>query len=884
MSNNIILKKSSIGDKVPVAGDLQYGELALNYADGNLFYKNSSNVVTTIASNKSVSVTGNVTGGNINSTGEVRATGDVLGKELWSTQSSGDEGGQVNLGIPATNTTLTGQVTIDVYQNKLRFFQGNSARGAYIDLSAAATGVGTNLLASGGGGTPGGANTYVQFNDGGAFGGNASFTYDKVFNTVNAGTFAGTLNGFGQNFKVGDDAWIGDININDTIGLKGQQNSANCYIVFGNADSVALGRSGTGPLTYGGTFSATGNISGSYFIGNGSDLTSITGANVTGTVANATFAASAYSAFAAASAIDASRVTANAQPNITSVGILTSLSVTGNITGGNVKTGNITIGTDVIRSANTIITIDPAADGALGLVIIAGNLQVTGTTTTVDSTTVTINDLMLNVANNAATSAEANGGGLGVGPVGTEYVKLYWDSAGNTWDSTHGINAVGIVTATSFSGSGAGLTSIPGANVTGTVANATLATTAATVTSNAQPNITSVGALSSLSVTGNISSGNIFTTGPAGNISGANVISATTFSATGNITGSYIIGNGSLLTGLSSGSSYSNANVDAYLPTYTGNLVSLTGAVTTTANITGNYIIGNGSQLTGLPASYSNANVAAYLPTYTGNLASLTGAVTTTANIQAGYFIGNGSQLTGIAAGGIKWTTAANTTPSSPSPGDFWYDSYTDTKYQYINDGTSNVWVDQGFPTSFSTLAVTGNILAGNVSVSTGTISLGNIVNTNGNGVGNIGASTLYFNTAFVKATSAQYADLAEMYIADQAYSPGTLVDFGGEHEISQTTQSHSTRVAGVISTDPSYIMNAGQTGDFVLPVALTGKVPCLVTGKIRKGDRLVASYIPGVAAALDLDQYAPGCIIGKSLQDHDGDSVTLIQIAVGRY
>lgn len=69
MSNNIILKKSSVGDKVPLAGDLQYGELALNYADGNLFYKNSSNAISTIASNKFVSVTGNITGGNITTAG-----------------------------------------------------------------------------------------------------------------------------------------------------------------------------------------------------------------------------------------------------------------------------------------------------------------------------------------------------------------------------------------------------------------------------------------------------------------------------------------------------------------------------------------------------------------------------------------------------------------------------------------------------------------------------------------------------------------------------------------------------------------------------------------------------------------------------------------------
>jgi hypothetical protein len=79
MSNNIILKKSSVGDKVPLSGDLEYGELALNYTDGNLFYKNSSNVITTLTSNKFVSVTGNVTGGNIVSAGIVSATGNITG-------------------------------------------------------------------------------------------------------------------------------------------------------------------------------------------------------------------------------------------------------------------------------------------------------------------------------------------------------------------------------------------------------------------------------------------------------------------------------------------------------------------------------------------------------------------------------------------------------------------------------------------------------------------------------------------------------------------------------------------------------------------------------------------------------------------------------------
>jgi hypothetical protein len=72
------------------------------------------------------------------------------------------------------------------------------------------------------------------------------------------------------------------------------------------------------------------------------------------------------------------------------------------------------------------------------------------------------------------------------------------------------------------------------------------------------------------------------------------------------------------------------------------------GSVAATGNISAQYFVGNGSQLTGIPSGYTNANVAAYLPTYTGNLVSLAGDVTTTGNVSGSYIIGNGSLLTGI--------------------------------------------------------------------------------------------------------------------------------------------------------------------------------------------------------------------------------------------
>ena len=126
-----------------------------------------------------------------------------------------------------------------------------------------------------------------------------------------------------------------------------------------------------------------------------------------------------------------------------------------------------------------------------------------------------------------------------------------------------------------------------------------------------------------------ITSTNANTIDLSGNITGGNITTA------GNITGAYIIGNGSQLTGLAA--SYGNANVAAYLPTYTGNVSA--GNVTATGNISGSYIIGNGSQLTGLPASYGNANVASYLPTYTGNIGAGNVTVAASGTASAGALV-----------------------------------------------------------------------------------------------------------------------------------------------------------------------------------------------------------------------------------------------------
>lgn len=175
---------------------------------------------------------------------------------------------------------------------------------------------------------------------------------------------------------------------------------------------------------------------------------------------------------------------------------------------------------------------------------------------------------------------------------------------------------------------------------------------------------------------------------------------------------------------------------------------------------------------------------------------------------------------------------------------------------------------------TFTTLTVTST------SSLNGTVSTNNILPF-GNANANIGSTSLRFNTVFAKATSAQYADLAEIYTADQNYEPGTVVVFGGTNEITVTNIAHDTRVAGVISTNPAYLMNSDTIG---LPVALTGRVPCLVKGPVSKGDVLVTSVAAGAAQKINPARFQPGCVIGKSLENIPDSELKIVEVVVGRF
>ena len=127
-------------------------------------------------------------------------------------------------------------------------------------------------------------------------------------------------------------------------------------------------------------------------------------------------------------------------------------------------------------------------------------------------------------------------------------------------------------------------------------------------------------------------------------------------------------------------------------------------------------------------------------------------------------------------------------------------------------------------------------------------------------------------------------ADLAERYEADDVITPGTVVAIGGDKEITATTTENDTEVFGVISTDPAFILNGGAGTDETHPmVAMSGRCPCKVVGKINKGDRLVSSSTKGRARKADLTKDSVFAIIGRALEAHDSDGEGTIEIAVTR-
>jgi hypothetical protein len=251
---------------------------------------------------------------------------------------------------------------------------------------------------------------------------------------------------------------------------------------------------------------------------------------------------------------------------------------------------------------------------------------------------------------------------------------------------------------------------------------------------------------------------------------------------------------------------------------------------------------------------YCTANVQAGNLRTTGTI-SAAGNITSSGNIAGTYFLGDGSQLTGL-------SSAVSVTK--------------------IVNGTSNVEINaSGGNVAFSVGGTANVVVVDTSTVYANVVSVNSIAKTGTNAVGNIGSSGNYFNRIFATATTALYADVAERFAADELLEPGTVVELGGTKEITRATQDLSENVFGVISTRPAYTMNGGAGEDDTHPpVAMTGRVPVLVTGRVRKGDRLVSAG-NGIARAAQPNEATAFNTIGRSLQDKTDTDQGMIEAIV---
>jgi len=644
-------------------------------------------------------------------------------------------------------------------------------------------------------------------------------------------------------------AVVGAVSASTTI-------SATANIIGGNIQTAGL-FSATGNVT------SAGNVSGGNILTGG--MTSAVG-NVVGGNVNATTAVSA-----------AGNVIGG---NVRTVGVV---SATGDIFGNTISANtNLTAGADAnitanVRSGNVFTTgIVSASGNILGSYFLGNGSQLTGIDTA-------------GVSNGTSNVKVVSSGGNIVVNVGGISNVVVW--------STTGQYVTGLVSA---SGNITGGNLITGGTVQGATLSVTgdvsLAATTQTISiGNSQTTgsivvggLTQTGSISigtgnasqtvliatGATGTGNTKNVSVGENGLAGSTTNINIgpVTATTAAgiATFNTATRVAIANTGA-SALSVAGNITGANLNVTGISLTGNVVS---AITTASNVTGGNLNATGLSLSGnvLSTLVSAFNITTTANITGGNLLYGSGVVSGAGNITAGTANISGGNILGTMVGNVSFGTGIISGTGNITGGNI------------IGLHVGSVAFGSG------TVSGTGNITGGNIlfgsgvisgtgNITSGNLAVGGIVNTNANGVGNIGNSTIYFDTVFAKATSAQYADLAEWYEADADYEPGTVLVFGGDKEVTLAVGIGNVRVAGVVSTNPAHIMNAGLEAKHTTPVALTGRVPTLVIGTVKKGDMMVTG---GGGRAMACAEPRMGAVIGKALQDHSGGQ-GVIEIVVGR-
>lgn len=542
-------------------------------------------------------------------------------------------------------------------------------------------------------------------------------------------------------------------------------------------------------------------------------------------------------------------IATTAQPYITSLGTLTSLNVAGNVTAGGYLGNVLTSSQPNITSLGNLTAF--AANVSAGT--LNGNLFVTGGTIYINGSPVTTaaasfpggtvpgdaQFTSLTPSTSKTTGAVVISGGLGVGGNINVGGAFYGNLVGNILTPVQPLittlGALGNLTVNNaLTTSTLSATSI---SVTNFVNASTLTGLLQTA---AQTNITQLGTLGSLNVSGQTSTGSLTTT---------NVV------VTGGSINNTVIG-----------------NVTPAAGTFT--TISATSATASTSTSTGAVVITGGlgvggdlysSTVNTTTVGASTVNVGTVnAGTLNGNISATTvGATTVNAStVNANLNATTISVTTLTATGSQQFITAANAGIEIGST------SSANTPYIDFHSSGNNIDYDVRL------IASAGNatVGSGNLTIaSANTLHAGNIIPTVSN-VTTIGTSVTKFNamyatTFFGTAVTANYADLAEYYAGDKIYDPGTVVVFGGVEEVTTTTLFADVSVAGVVSTNPAYIMNDQITSANPVAIALRGRVPVKVVGPVNKGDLLVASSTEGFAESVGREASYGVSIFAKAIE-----------------
>jgi hypothetical protein len=532
-----------------------------------------------------------------------------------------------------------------------------------------------------------------------------------------------------------------------------------------------------------------------------------------------------------------------------------------------------------LSGVNVIATANVSAGGS----VLTGNISVSGNSTS--------NNVI--AGNIVSAGGNVRGGNINTGGVVSAAGNIYATAfIGNGYFLTGVISNYNNTNVSTYLGSGNSLS----ISITGNISSAGNITSGGYFLGNGGL-LTGIVSYSNVAVATYLGSGNAMVISTTGNINttanvrGGNLTTGGLITASGNIyTQGKVYAIGNLESGGNVSAGFFTGNALSVISNVSAANINATNNLSVLGNVFATYYFGaysNATIVTAVTGNFNNISATANIQTAELDVSTINaGTISTTGDV----LIGGNISITGSTT--VDELLSGNISASGNIlaniniiGGNILTDGIVSATGNLLTSGLisalGNIYGNLHLGNIFS---ASGNVRGGNLTTAgILTVNSGNavtaIVNGGGSAVGNIGSTAKPFNTVFAVASTALYADLAERYLGDDEYEPGTVVSFGGNQEVTMTVVDSDPRVAGVVSTNPAYDMNSGLAGEYVTAVALMGRVPCQVEGTVTKGALMVAAGNGRARAEL---APAMGTVIGKALENFAGDIGT-IEIVVGR-